>query len=81
MKIQKLKLLFQNADQSQATLQKLCAEEQQESLRLLHDNASAHKYQIVRSYLEKENGSCFALITHSLGLCPCDVFLFLKLKI
>ena len=51
-------------------------------VRLLHDNAPAHKARIVTDYLEAEKVTCTILPhpPYSPDLDPCDYFVFPKLK-
>ena len=44
---------------------------------LLHDNASSHKFEVVKSFLASEK---VKLLTYSPDLSPCDFFLFPRLK-
>ena len=49
-------------------------------LRLLHDNASAHKAHLVTEVLESEKVTVLPHSPFSLDRVPCDYFLFPKLK-
>ena len=50
-------------------------------VRLLHDNAPAHKARIVTDVLESEKVTVLLHPPYSPDLAPCDYFLFPKLKI
>ena len=47
---------------------------------LLHDNASSHKCEIVKSFLASENVKVLNHPPYSPDLSPCDFFLFPRLK-
>ena len=47
---------------------------------LLHDNASSHKCEIVKSFLASEKVEVLNHPPYSPDLSPCDFFLFLRLK-
>ena len=49
-------------------------------LRLLHDNAPAHKARIVTEFLKAEKVTVLPHPAYSPDLAPCDFFLFPKLK-
>ena len=49
-------------------------------IKLLHDNAPAHKSKVVKEYLEEENFETLPHPPYSLDLAPCDFFLFPHLK-
>ena len=49
-------------------------------LRLLHDNAPAHKARIVTEFLKAEKVTVLPHPAFSPDLAPCDFFLFPKLK-
>ena len=49
-------------------------------VRLLHDNAPAHKARIVTDFLESEKVTVLLHPLYSPDLAPCDYFLFPKLK-
>lgn len=49
-------------------------------VRLLHDNAPAHKARIVTDFLESEKVTVLPHPPYSPDLAPCDYFLFPKLK-
>ena len=49
-------------------------------LRLLHDNAPAHKARIVTEFLKAENVTVLPHPAYSPDLAPCDFLLFPKLK-
>ena len=50
-------------------------------VRLLHDNAPAHKAHIVTAFLESEKVILLPLPLYLPDLAPCDYFLFPKLNI
>ena len=47
---------------------------------LLHDNASSHKCEVVKSFLAFENVNVLNHPSYSPDLSPCDFFLFPRLK-
>ena len=47
---------------------------------LLHDNASSHKCEVVKSFLASEKVKVLNHPPYSHDLCPCDFFLFPRLK-
>ena len=47
---------------------------------LLHDNASSHKYEAVKSFLASEKVKVLNHPSYSPDLSPCDFFLFPRLK-
>ena len=47
---------------------------------LLHDNASSHKCEVVKSFLASENQKVLNHPSDSPDLSPCDFFLFPRLK-
>ena len=47
---------------------------------LLHDNASSHKCEVVKSFLASEKVKVLNHPPYSLDLSPCDFFLFPRLK-
>ena len=47
---------------------------------LLHDNASSHKCEVVKSLLESEKVKVLNHLPYSPDLSPCDFFLFPRLK-
>ena len=47
---------------------------------LLHDNASSHKYEAVKSFLASEKVKVLNHPPYSPDLSPCDFFLFPRLK-
>ena len=47
---------------------------------LLHDNASSHKCEVVRSILASEKVKVLNHLPYSPDLSPCDFFLFPRLK-
>ena len=47
---------------------------------LLHDNASCHKYEVVKSFLASEKVKVLIHPPYSPDLSPCDFFLFPRLK-
>ena len=47
---------------------------------LLHDNASSHKYEVVKSFLASEKVKVLNHPPYSPDLSPCDFFLFPRLK-
>ena len=47
---------------------------------LLHDNASSHKCEVVKSFLASEKVNVLNHPPYSPDLCPCDFFLFPRLK-
>ena len=47
---------------------------------LLHDNASFHKYEVVKSFLASEKVKVLNHPSYSPDLSPCDFFLFPRLK-
>ena len=47
---------------------------------LLHDNASSHKCEVVKSFLASEKVKVLNHPLYSLDLSPCDFFLFPRLK-
>ena len=47
---------------------------------LLHDNASSHKYEVVKSFLAFEKVKVLNHPSYSPDLRPCDFFLFPRLK-
>ena len=47
---------------------------------LLHDNASSHKCEVVKSFLASEKVKVLNHPPYSPDLSPCDFFLFLRLK-
>ena len=47
---------------------------------LLHDNASSHKCEVVKSFLVSEKVKVFNHPTYSTDLSPSDFFLFPRLK-
>ena len=49
-------------------------------IKLLHDNAPAHKSHLVQEYLAKENAETLPHPAYSLDLAPYDLFLFPHLK-
>ena len=49
-------------------------------IKLLHDNAPAHKAKLVQEYLEAENIETLPHPPYSPDLAPCDFFLFPHLK-
>ena len=55
------------------------AKECQES-HLLHDNASTHKCEVVKSFLASEKVEVLNHPPYSPDLSPCDFFLFPRLK-
>ena len=48
---------------------------------LLHDNASSHKCEVVKSFLASEKVKVLNHPPYSPDLSPCDFFLFPRLKI
>ena len=74
-------------------LQEFCTEESERSLtirndqakdgqesKLLHDKASSHKYEVVKSFLASEKVKVLNHLPYSPHLSPCDFFLFPRLK-
>lgn len=51
-----------------------------QNIRLLHDNAPAHKARIVTEYLQQEKVTVLPHPPYSPDLAPCDYFLFPRLK-
>ena len=49
-------------------------------IKLLHDNAPAHKSHLMQEYLAKENAETLPHPAYSLDLAPYDLFLFPHLK-
>ena len=47
---------------------------------LLHDNASSHKCEVVKSFLASEKVKALNHLPYSPDLSPCDFFLFPRLK-
>ena len=47
---------------------------------LLHDNASSHKCEVVKSFLASEKVKVLNHPPYAPDLSPCDFFLFLRLK-
>ena len=47
---------------------------------LLHDNASSHKFEVVKSFLASEKVKVLNHSPYSPDLSPCDFFLFPRLK-
>ena len=47
---------------------------------LLHDNASSHKCEVVKSFLASEKVKVLNDPPYSPDLSPCDLFLFPRLK-
>ena len=47
---------------------------------LLHDNASSHKCEVVKSFLASEKVKVLNHLSYSPDLSPCDFFLFPRLK-
>ena len=47
---------------------------------LLHDNASSHKCEVVKSFLASEKVKVLNHLPYSPDLSPCDFFLFPRLK-
>ena len=47
---------------------------------LLHDNASSHKCEVVKSFLASEKVKVLKHPPYSPDLSPCDFFLFPRLK-
>ena len=47
---------------------------------LLHDNASSHKFEVVKSFLVSEKVKLFNHPPYSPDLSPCDFLLFPRLK-
>ena len=47
---------------------------------LLHDNASSHKCEVVKSFLASEKVQVLNHLPYSPDLSPCDFFLFPRLK-
>ena len=47
---------------------------------LLHDNASSHKYEVVKSFLVSEKVKVLNHPLYSPDLSPCDFFLFPRIK-
>ena len=47
---------------------------------LLHDNASCHKCEVVKSFLDSEKVNVLNHSPYSPDLSPCDFFLFPRLK-
>ena len=47
---------------------------------LLHDNASSHKYEVVKSFLASEKVKVLNHPPYSPDLSPCDFFLFPRLR-
>ena len=47
---------------------------------LLHDNASCHKFEVVKSFLASEKVKVLNHPPYSPALSPCDFFLFPRLK-
>ena len=47
---------------------------------LLHDNASSHKYEVVKFFLASEKMKVLHYPPYSPDLSPCDFFLFPRLK-
>ena len=47
---------------------------------LLHDNASSHKCEVVKSFLASEKVKVLNHPSYSSDLSPCDFFLFPRLK-
>ena len=47
---------------------------------LLHDNASSHKCEVVKSFLASEKVKVLIYPPYSPDLSPCDFFLFPRLK-
>ena len=47
---------------------------------LLHDNASSHKCEVLKSFLASEKVKVLNHPPYSPDLSPCDFFLFPKLK-
>ena len=50
------------------------------SVHLLHDNASSHKCEVVKSFLASEKVKVLNHPPYSPDLSPCDFFLFPRLK-
>ena len=50
------------------------------SVHLLHDNASSHKCEVVKSFLAYEKVKVLNHLPYSPDLSPCDFFLFPRLK-
>ena len=70
-------------------LQEFCTEGSERVLRpskgwsgvhLLHDNASSHKCEVVKSFLASEKVKVLNHPSYSPDLSPCDFFLFPRLK-
>ena len=49
-------------------------------IHFLHDNASSHKCEVVKSFLASEKVKVLNLPPYSPELSPCDFFLFPRLK-
>ena len=49
-------------------------------LYLLHDNASSHKFEVVKSFFASEKVKVLNHLPYSPDLSPCDFFLFPRLK-
>ena len=47
---------------------------------LLHDNASSHKCEVVKSFLASEKVEVLNQLPYSPDLSPCDFFIFPSLK-
>ena len=47
---------------------------------LLHDNASSHKYEVVKSFFVSEKGKVLNHPPYSPDLSPCDFFYFQDLR-
>ena len=56
------------------------AKDGQDRVHLLHDNASSHKCEVVKSFLASEKVKVLNHPPYSPGLSPCDFFLFPRLK-
>ena len=72
-------------------LQEFCTEESEfynkkrpskgwSGVHLLHDNASSHKCEVVKSFLASEKVEVLNHPPYSPDLSPCDFFLFPRLK-
>ena len=80
------------ADSHWPILQEFCTEESERvynkkrpskgwsGVHLLHDNASSHKCEVVKSFLASEKVKVLNHSPYSPGLSPCDFFLFPRLK-
>ena len=50
------------------------------TVHLIHDNASSHKCEVVKSFLASEKVKVLNYPPYSPDLSPCDFFLFPRLK-